>query len=275
IAELLQLVGEVDKEAAPTVNFLQPRFAPTPDLSATKQRENDMWQSWNDNGRQPQDLRPLLKSMRPLIQDALGTWRGRVKFVPDEALEAEFQGHAVKAIKSFDPSKGAQLGTWVRHNLRKGGRFAKTYQNVGRVVEKRTQVITDFNQAKAEMAEQLGRPPQDYELLPVLQKKRPDYSWSKDEIGRLNAELRADILSSAFESDMNKFEPSLDVEIQMYLDEELDENEKKVWEHIKNPGRTQGKTGLIAGRLGWTAPKVSRLRKAIEQKALDLQRTLR
>lgn len=274
VEELLASVGELEKEAAPSVN-LMPRYGQPPALKDTKRQEAEMWGKWDAGGRKPQDLRPMLKSMRPLIQDALNTWKGRVKFVPDEALEAEFKTHAVKAIKSYDPSRGAQLGTWVKHNLRKGGRFAKTYQNVGRVVEKRTEVIGDFNAAKSELAERLGRPPMDYELLPELKKRKPDYNWSKDELSRLNAEMRADILSSAFESNMHKFEPQLDVEIQMYLDEELNDNERKVWSLIKDPGKSQGKTGLIAKELGWSAPKVSRLRKSIERKAQEMQRKLR
>lgn len=251
-----------------------PPSAPMPDLSNIQQAEMQMWQRWKET-KKPEDLRPLIKSIQPLVADAVSTWRGRVKFVPDEAIEAEFKNHAIDAIRTYDPSKGAQLGTWVRSNLRKGGRFAKTYQNVGRVVEQRTDVIGDYNQTKAELSEMLGRPATQQEMLGALKTKRPDYRWSKPEIQRMESELRADILSSAFESDMNTFVPDLDDDIAAHLHEELSPDEQKVWAHIKDTSKTQGKTGLIAKELGWSDPKVSRMRKSIEAKAKELQRKLR
>lgn len=248
--------------------------AAPPNLSQTQDRELEMWKKWKQSGRS-EDLYPLVKSMDPLVYEEANKWRGRVKFVPDEAIEAEFKGHAVEAIKNYDPSRGAKLSTWVKSNLRRGGRFVKTYQNVGRIVEKRTEVIGDYNQTKAEMGEALGRPPTEREMLAALKQKRPDYRWTNNEVKRMESELRADILSSAFESDMNVFTPSLDAEIAQHMHEELTEDERKVWKYIQNPGKTQGKTGLIAKELGWLDPKVSRMRKSIEAKALDLRRRLR
>lgn len=248
-------------------------YAPL-DVGQAQQKELEMWKQWKQS-KKSEDLRPIVQSMQPLIQDSVNTWRGRVRFVPDEAIEAEFKNHAIQAIRTYDPSKGAQLGTWVRHNLRKGGRFVKTYQNVGRVVEQRTDVIGDYNQTKAELGETMNRAPTEQEMLTALKTKRPDYNWSKNELKRMESELRADILSSAFESDMNVYTPSLDKEIAAHLHEELSEDEKKVWNLIHGPNATQGKTGLMAKELGWSDPKVSRMRKSIEAKAKDLQRRLR
>ncbi len=275
---------EVEKEAAPSVNLIQPKFQVPPppgppNLRDQKKKETEMWHAWNNGGRKPQDLRPLLTSMRPLIQDSVNTWRGRVRAMPEEALEAEFKTHAVKAIKSYDPQRKTQLGSWVKTNLRKGGRYAKTYQNIGRIVEDRAGVITDFKNARASLNEQHGRPATDAEMFSYLKKQPPTsgkkkHKWSMSEVDRMNSELRADIMSSAFESDPTVIMPSLDNEIMSFLHEDLSPQEQQVFQHIKDPSKTQGKTGLIAKQLGWSPSKVSRLRKAIERKAHDYKRQL-
>lgn len=264
-----------DKESAVRINLAKPKYAPMDPLAARQQKETELWNQWDTKGRKPEDLRPLLSSMRPLIQDSVNTWKGRVRYIPDEALESEFTGHAVNAFKSYDPNRGAKLSTWVRTNLRKGGRFVRTYQNVGRIVEERAGNITGFKNAKGETAERLGRPPTDAELVSSLNKSKVGGKrWSAAEVQRMNSELRADIMSSTFESDPSTWSPGVDDEIMAHLGEELTPQEQQVFQHIQQPGATQGKTGLIAQQLKWSPSKVSRLRKSIERKALHYQRVL-
>jgi DNA-directed RNA polymerase specialized sigma subunit len=105
---------------------------------------------------------------------------------------------------------------------------------------------------------------------PGKKKKR----WTMAEVQRMNSELRADILSSSFEADPSTWSPDVDTEIAAFLHEELSPEEQKVYSLIQKPGTTQGKTGLIAKRLGWSDSKVSRLRKAIERKAIGLRQDL-
>jgi len=269
-----KFLEEIEKDSAVRVNLAQPKYKPPEPLSARQQQETKMWNSWDQGGRKPQDLRPLLKSMRPLIQDSVNTWKGRVRYIPDEALESEFTGHAVNAFKSYDPGRGAKLSTWVRTNLRKGGRFARTYQNVGRIVEERAGNITTFKNLKGELAEKTGRPPSDADMVRALNKQPGNKRWTPAEVQRMNSELRADIMSSTFESDPSTWSPEVDDEIMAHLGEELTPQEQQVFQHIQKPGATQGRTGLIAQKLKWSPSKVSRLRKAIESKALRYQQVL-
>jgi DNA-directed RNA polymerase specialized sigma subunit len=268
---LAEQEGGQDKESAVRVNLAQPKFQQPPpvgiqDLRSKQQAEMEMWNKWDQGGRRSQDLRPLVSSMRPLVQERVNVYSGRVP-IPPEALEAEFKNHAVKAIKTYDPNRGAKLSTWVRSNIRKGGRFVSTYQNVGRVVEDRVAKISEYKLAKEKLAEQQGRPPTDAEMSRKLR-------WSLPEVQRMNSELRADIMSSAFESDPTTYTPQVDGEIVEYLHEELSPQEQKVFQYMKTPGATQGKTGLIAKQLKWSPSKVSRLRKAIESKARHYQNVL-
>lgn len=262
-----------DKESAVHVNLMQTKFQqpkPVPqgiqDLHTKQKAEMEMWKTWDQGGRKAKDLRPLVQSMRPLVQERVNVYSGRVP-IPPEALEAEFKNHAVKAIKTYDPNRGAKLSTWVRSNIRKGGRFVSTYQNVGRVVEDRVSKISEYKLAKEQLLEQSGRAPTDAQVARKLR-------WSVPEVQRMNAELRADIMSSSFESDPTHFMPQADNEIIEHLHEELSPQEQQVYRYMKTPGITQGKTGLIAKQLKWSPSKVSRLRKAIEAKAIHYQNVL-
>lgn len=236
-------------------------------LKETQDAEMAMWKAWNQGGRQPEHLRPLLHSLQPLIHKSITPWTGRVKNIPDEAFEAEALKHTMDALRSYDPSHGAKLSTWVQTALMKTSRFGKTYQNVGRIVEERQTGIAEFKNAKQHLADTLNRPPSDTELLSHLQATSKERGWSMPEIKRMNLDLRADILSSTFESDIHQNSPTLDNEVMHFLHEQLDPEEAKVYERIVHPHATQGKTGLIARELGWSDAKVSRIRKRIEQKA--------
>lgn len=279
-----------DKESAVHVNLMPPAFSPpkppgfapstpagvTPlaaptsmsleELQEKQHKEMELWHNWNNNGRKHEDLQPLIHSMRPLIQERINVYSGRVNIPPD-ALEAEFKNQAVKAIKTYEPDRGAKLSTWVRSNIRKGGRFVSTYQNVGRIVEDRVGKISEYKLAKDQLAEQHGRPPTDSEVARHL-------GWSVPEVHRMNSEMRADIMSSSFESDPTEWSPNSDTEVMAYLHEELSPEEKQVFQYMHTPGKTQGKTGLIAKEIGWHPSKVSRLRKAIEAKAMHYRNTL-
>lgn len=268
---LAEQEGGQEKESAVRINLLKPKFqtsqpAGMQELHSKQKAEMQMWQTWDQGGRKSKDLRPLIQSMRPLVQERVNVYSGRVP-IPPEALEAEFKNHAVKAIKTYDPNRGAKLSTWVRSNIRKGGRFVSTYQNVGRVVEDRVAKISEYKLAKEQLLEQRGTSPTDADMSKKLK-------WSMPEVQRMNSELRADIMSSAFESDPTTYVPQADNEIAEYLHEDLSSQERKVFDYMKTPGTTQGKTGLIAQKLKWSPSKVSRLRKAIEAKAIHYQNVL-
>lgn len=228
----------------------------------TQRREMQLWNQWNQTGRKPEALAPLVRSLEPIVQSYARKYQ--VRDIPPQAVEAEFRNQAVKAIKSYNPNQGAQLGTWVHSSLRKGSRFVHDHQNTGRIVESRLDKITQLKNAKQELFDQLGRAPTDYELSTQMRVPHA-------EIQRLNLELRNDILSSRFDGDPYEFTAKMDNEIFAHLEEELSPDEKKVFRHIQNPKQTGGRTGEIATSLGWSAPKVSRLRKSIEAKARGYQ----
>jgi len=261
--------------AAKSTMGMAPTF-PEMDLNDRKQKEMDAWMSWDKNGRNETDLAPIVKSLKPLVQHQFNSYRGRVKAIPDPAIEGELWRLAHHSIETYNPNKGAQLGSWVKTNLQKVSRFVTTYQNAGRIVEDRVPLINRYKTALSELEDKGNKMPTDLQILEQLQSD-PDEkaNWTLPLLQRLKSEMRADIMSSAFESDVVEWSPELDDDLMYYLEDELTDDELKVYKHIRDPNSpTKGKTGLIARALGMTDSKVSRLRKKAARKAEEIRKAL-
>jgi DNA-directed RNA polymerase specialized sigma subunit len=229
------------------------------DLTSKKTQELELWRAWKDGGMQANDLRPLLRSFRPMIRSKVNVYKGKVKLIPDSAIESEFQLRFVDALRSYNPDKGS-LGTYVYRYLDKAKRFIVENQNVGRIPENRIYKIKKFTNARDELVEELGRPPTTKELASRL-------SWSLAESDRMESELRNDLVSQGFEEDPYIFSPSKSEEVLRLFKYELTGSERAVYEHLTGLGRKQiTSTGEIGKALKMPDYRVSRLKTAIQKK---------
>jgi len=245
--EFLTLVDGLQKQAAD-------------DLRSKQQKEHEMWQTWKDGGMQPHQLKPLIQSFKPLISHQANIWAGRVRDVPPAAIRAEFTNQCVKALQTYNPERGAGLGTHIRHQLKKAPRFITTYQNPARIPENRVYRIQEFKDATQVLDEQFGRPPTQLELADHLK-------WSPRQVDVLQREIRQARPFSQFEHDPASFSPSRHQEIIRLLPYDLNPEERQVFEYIHGiGGKPKLEPGQIARTLGMSAPKVSRLKKAIAEK---------
>ena len=89
------------------------------DLREKQQKELEMWRHWNANGRQPEHLQPLMHSFKPLISSKVNVYTSKIRDIPPEAIRAEFNNQFVKALETYDPNRGAGLGTHIHYNLEK------------------------------------------------------------------------------------------------------------------------------------------------------------
>jgi len=251
-----------DAEEATETNLAT--FNALDNLDDKKSRELAMWNNWKANGERPEDLRPLLKSFRPMIRSKVNVYKGKVKMIPDSAIESEFQLRFVDALRSYDPSKGS-LGTYVFRYLDKAKRFIVENQNIGRIPENRVYKIKLFTTARDELTEDLGRTPLTKEISERL-------GWSMAETGRMEAELRNDLLSQGFEEDPYALTPSKSEEVLRLFKYELTGNEREVYEYLTGHGKPQtSSTGTIARAMKIPDYQVSRLKNTIKKK---LQRHL-
>jgi RNA polymerase primary sigma factor len=235
-------------------------------LRRRQQFEIDQWQKWKQSGEDPEELRPLLASMKPLIRSQSNVFKGRVRDIPPAAIEAEFNRHAMTAFRTYDPNRGAKLSTHVRNQLQKAKRYVATHQNIAYIPEHRVWKIGEFQTAQGELSEKFGRDPTNQELSEKLR-------WSPNEVSRMNTELRRDLPTSGFVSpeggsvDPYSMMPSREREVLNLIEYDLSSEEKLVFEHTYGRhGKQQLQPGQIARKLNFSPSKVSRLRKSITDK---------
>lgn len=240
------------------------------DMSQAKARELKLWRQWKEGGQRVEDLRPLLNSFMPILRSQMRTYKGRVAMIPDAAIEAEFKLQLVGALQSYDPDKGAALGTHIFNSLQRARRYITTYQNVGRIPENRVGKIRTFEVARTDLLEDLGRDPTQAELTEFLRREYPAQGWTAAEVDRLQRELRKDLVTQGFEVDPFVKFPSRDREILDLFVYELSGDELKVYRHLTGIGAQKiTSTSTLAEKLGFgedEAYKVSRIKSKLRKK---------
>jgi DNA-directed RNA polymerase specialized sigma subunit len=129
-----------------------------------QQQDLDLWRQWKTSN-DPQHLKELLDRMNPLIQREVQKWGAAV---PREALESKGRLLTVQALRTYDPSRGAAVGTHVTSRLRKLSRDVYPYQNVARLPENKQLLYNTFQVATNNLVDQHGREPTNDELADEL-----------------------------------------------------------------------------------------------------------
>lgn len=249
--EALEAIDELEKDAA--------QWKRTP-MTPRQQKELEMWQQWDQSGRKPEQLRPLVKSLQPLVRRRSRIYETKVRDIPPDAIRAEFQDQLLHGLETYDPNRG-KLGTHVSHQLMKANRFITTYQNPARIQGERAYAITKVRNATEALEQQLGRVPTAAEIASKAMVPLKD-------VRALEVEIRPTIHTGRLgEANPTFMTPSKTNEMLRLLPQELTSDENLVFGHVYGLGGKKALgTGDIAKRLHMSAPKVSRLRSAIAKK---------
>lgn len=255
IDDALDALEGLDKEA-----FARRRTYKQPDLSARAQRELQMWQDWDQSGRKPEKLRPLVRSLQPLVKHRSRIFENKVRDIPPPVIRSEFQKQLVGALETFDPNKG-KMSTYVSTRLMKANRFINTYQNPARIVETRVYNITKVKNSEDFLRQQMGRPPTAMEIADHAKMPVRD-------VQALQKEVRKAHPTGQFgPADPTSITPSRTKEVMRLLPYDLTPDENAVFERVYGTGgKKQMGTGQIAKDLNMSAPKVSRLKRSIADK---------
>ena len=230
----------------------------TANLRARQKKELELWRAWKEGGMKQKELRPLLRSFKPMIKSKANVYAKKVR-IPPTAIEMTFQIEFVNALRSYDPSKGS-LGTYVYKYLDKGKRWIAENQNVGRIPENRVYKIRKYQDAVEELKEELGRPPEHKELSQRL-------GWSLPEIDRMDSELRSDLVTQGFEEDPYSMTPSKSEEVLKLFKYELSGEQKEVYAYLTGYGKPKTtSTSEIAKNLKMKDYQVSRIKNQIYKK---------
>jgi DNA-directed RNA polymerase specialized sigma subunit len=227
--------------------------------SAASQRAEadlDRWHNWNNNGRQPGHLEPLLKSFKPVITQAVNTYRAPT--VQKSAFEAAATKQAIEAFETYNPNAGAALATWVIGRMKKLQRENNKLQNKAYIPEGKAGQIGKIQRAQSFLREDLEREPTVQEI--AKQMGRP----VKQIQGVLGA-MKKDIVASQFENDPTKIPTAREQEVLDLLPYSLTHEQKEVFDHLYglNGKRRILETNEIAAALGKNPSQVSRIRTSI------------
>jgi len=277
-----KLAAAAKKKAAPgTPTFKAPTFEPAkpakpssfkpPEKITTdrKQKEVELWHSWNSNGRKPKDLDPLLKTFNNMVQKRVNLFR-RAE-VPTSAIEHEHKKSLVDALKTWDPKKGGALNTWVQIKLKRAARFVESNKNAAYIPENISQHIGSYNALKAELHEKLGHEPDantihDH-LLEFGHPKETFAALSLKDIKRLEKEQRRGLISSGHDTEELGGAPHMSSraeEVKLLILPELTPEERVVHEYSFGlNGKPKLKPGDMAKKLKMDNSKVSKLRTSI------------
>lgn len=181
----LEDLGEPDVELPDGVVTPLPEEATRPDY---KSKDKLLYEQWV---KEPNSINrnALMKHLGPLIHSQVNRQSGTL---PRAALEAEATIWAMKAVKTFDPSKGFQLSTHVMSYLRKVNRLNYKHQNAARLPEHQQRQYRPYEKARANLENELGREPTDAELAREL-------GWSKAYTTKYKGRLFSDMIESGSE----------------------------------------------------------------------------
>lgn len=175
-----------DKEAA-VDDFLEETSEFSPEAQARlmeyrgrRGTELKLWHNWHQQGRRPEHLVPLIKSLQPLIKsEATKKLQGLGGSIPRAAVENELLNAAVKSMKSYDPERGTSLTTHVQNGFRRFSDFANANRNLKYMPAADMKRYQAYENVVTELHDELGRPPTALEI----KERAPD--WSEKTIKKM------------------------------------------------------------------------------------------
>jgi len=240
---------------------------PKPEPISETRAEKDLrlWMAWKVNPSS-ENLGAILDEMEGTINQTVG--RFRTAAVPPSVVRGAANLAVLSALKTYNPERSgaASLHTHIFNHLRKVRATVSKYQNLGRIPEHRTYKIKEYRDAKEELIDRIGREPNAEQMADYLGAK-----WSIAEVARMEKELRKDLISSQnVETDRiseNAVERGRERQILRGIWHELDNDEKAVFEYTLGlNGKPMLSAGDIAKKLGYNQPKISRIRRRIDDK---------
>lgn len=133
-------------------------------MDTRQDQDLELWREWKRTGSTA-SLERLLTRLQPLIYREVSKWQAAV---PQAALEAKAKLLAAEALRTYDPSRGAAIGTHITSRLRKLSRSVYPYQNIARLPENKQLMYNTFTVATNQMTDTLGREPTVDELADNL-----------------------------------------------------------------------------------------------------------
>lgn len=143
-----------------TTSFDAPYAPGVPDEGAGRRGSSDCDVAYDEwlKDRSPANMSRLLDSFSPTINSEITRYEGSKPLLRSKARIL-----AIKAIKSFDPSAGARLQSWIVTNLKPLARYGQQQRDV-KIPEIALRQAAEVNRVAKELADDLDRDPTDEEV---------------------------------------------------------------------------------------------------------------
>jgi DNA-directed RNA polymerase specialized sigma subunit len=220
-----------------------------------KTKDQELFDRWKQSGSK-KDLNTLIGQLSGVIYSEVNRASGTL---PTAALQLEAKKWTLKAIKTYDPSKGTTLNTHVSNYLPKIRRMNYKYQNAVRLPENMQLNFHEYNRNLNQLTEDLNRDPTDEEMSKAL-------GWSKPHVIKFKNSLYADHIESANERP-SEFSSYDDSSILMkHLTDQLTPDELYILNSTKSKSVSE-----IAQHLGVNTQRYNYLRSKLIRKVEDIK----
>lgn len=219
-----------------------------------------LYTAWKTNPSK-ENMSKLVQALMPIINREVTRQSGSVA---TSVLRGTGMEWAVKAIKSYDDSKGVKLSTHVANYVQKIRRVNYTYQNAARLPENLQMEYGNFKVAKDDLVNELGRDPTEVELASRL-------GWKKHTVANLQKRLYQDVVESGSTQStaVTGFNPN-SVLLEMVRNS-LDPQEVIVFDNQIKDKKDQLSNDALAKKLGVNQNRLQYLRRKVVDKARALQ----
>lgn len=254
-SNILDITEDPGEDDAPVSD---PRALGHPEFIDYRARDLAMWHTWNQT-KSKKDLGKLVQQLSPIIYKEVSRAAGTL---PTTALNAEAKKWTVKAIHTYDPSKGFALSTHVASHLRKVRRMNYKYQNAVRLPENMQLQYHEYNKALNQLADELNKEPSEEEMAERL-------GWSKGQVVKFKNSLYADLMEGATDRPADFATHSDRSLLMKLLLEKLTDEEKFILQHKGSMSATE-----LANKLNTNLNGLNYKNKKLTEKVAKLQKEL-
>lgn len=229
-------------------------------MQNTKSKDLELWQAWKKS-QSPSDLQRLLDQLLPIINREVSKWAPAMS---RSLLEMEAKRLAVEAFKSYNPSSGAALSTYVASRLPKISRTVYSNQNAARLSEANALLFHTYNSAQSKLSDQLGRDPTTDELADEL-------GWSVRKLHQFRTQAgRKEYVESEDHPDAGM---DADSYLHDFIHHDLPPLQKQIFEHLTGYRGAQklGNAALMK-KLGLTQGQYSYQKGLLVKKIQEVRR---
>lgn len=221
-------------------------------------KDLELFHAWKQSGSK-KDLTALMHQIDPIINKEVSKRAGAL---PRATLSSSGKRWALKALETYDPTKGAALGTHITSYMRKISRQNYRLQNAVMLPEDLHLKWQSYSHARESLTDELGHEPSEEQLASRL-------GWSKGMVVRLKSGLYDDLVESSSERPAEFAMHNENALLMEYLRNTLAPDELYIMDNAKSVSSQE-----MADHLGINISRLNYLKLKLVQKIQDIKKDL-